>query len=157
MRLDRSRPAGFRGIRKEREPRNSHGSQLNEREHMRRTIIVLACAMIAPLAFAQTRTTKTQQATTTEPATTQMSTGAVPVGTVISFTPGQKVVVPSTSIVVQSSPDAKPMTYVLGRKVRYVDKDGRTFDPRLIRGGTRVHLDFDGKGAVKRVVVVERE
>ena len=86
-----------------------------------------------------------------------MSTGAVPVGTVISFTPGQKVVVPSTSIVVQSSPDAKPMTYVLGRKVRYVDKDGRTFDPRLIRGGTRVHLDFDGKGAVKRVVVVERE
>ena|SRR5437879_5591690 len=153
MRLDRSRPAGFRGIRKEREPRNSHGSQLNEREHMRRTIIVLACAMIAPLAFAQTRTTKT----TTEPATTQMSTGAVPVGTVISFTPGQKVVVPSTSIVVQSSPDAKPMTYVLGRKVRYVDKDGRTFDPRLIRGGTRVHLDFDGKGAVKRVVVVERE
>ncbi|PYL37939.1 MAG: hypothetical protein DMF34_08675 [Verrucomicrobia bacterium] len=113
--------------------------------------------MIAPLAFAQTRTTKTQQATTTEPATTQMSTGAVPVGTVISFTPGQKVVVPSTSIVVQSSPDAKPMTYVLGKKVRYVDKDGRTFDPRLIRGGTRVHLDFDRKGAVKRVVVVERE
>lgn len=49
------------------------------------------------------------------------------------------------------------MTYVLGKKVRYVDKDGRTFDPRLIRGGTRVHLDFDRKGAVKRVVVVERE
>ncbi len=124
---------------------------------MRRTIIVLACAMIAPLAFAQTRTTKTQQATTIEPATTQMTTGAVPVGTVVSFTPGQKVVVPSTSIVVQSSPDAKPMTYVLGKKVLYVDKDGRTFDPRLIRGGTRVHLDFDRKGMVKRVVVVERE
>src|SRR5437879_11863994 len=98
MRLDRSRPAGFRGIRKEREPRNSHGSQLNEREYMRRTIIVLACAMIAPLAFAQTRTTKTQQATTTERATTQMSTGAVPVGTVLSYTAGEKVVARSYAI-----------------------------------------------------------
>ena len=123
---------------------------------MRRTTIVLACAMVAPLAFAQTRTTKTQQTTTTEPATTQMTTGAVPVGTVISFTPGQKVVVPSTSIVVQSSPDAKPMTYVLGRKVRYVDRAGRAFDPRLIRGGTRVQLGFDRAGAVKRVIVVDK-
>ena len=113
--------------------------------------------MVAPLAFAQTRTTKTQQATTTEPATTQMSTSPNTIGTVVSFTPGQKVVVPSTSIVVQSSPDAKPMSYVLGRKVRYVDKDGKAVDPHMIRGGTRVHLDFDRKGAVKRVVVVEKE
>src|SRR5438876_5698250 len=157
MRLDRSRPAGFRGIRKEREPRNSHGSQLNEREYMRRTIIVLACAMVAPLAFAQTRTTKTQQTTTTQPATTQMTTGAVAIGTVTAFTPGQTTVTPPSPIVVQSSPDAKPMSYVLGRKVRYVDKDGRAIDPHLIRAGTRVHLDFDRRGAVKRVLVVERE
>jgi hypothetical protein len=27
----------------------------------------------------------------------------------------------------------------------------------MIRPGTRVHLDFDRKGAVKRVVVVEKE
>ena len=107
--------------------------------------------MIAPLAFAQTRTAQTKAATT------QMSTEPNTIGTVVSFTPGQKIAVPSDSIVVQSSPNAKPMTYVLGKKVRYVDKDGRTFDPRLIRGGTRVHLDFDRKGAVKRVVVVERE
>jgi len=60
-------------------------------------------------------------------------------------------------IVVQSSPNVKPMSYVLGRKVRYVDKDGRGIDPHLIRPGTRVHLDFDRTGAVKRVVVVERE
>jgi len=117
--------------------------------------------MLAPLAFAQTRTTKTQQTTTTQPAitpaTTQMTTGAVAIGTVISFTPGKTVVVPSSSIVVQSSPDAKPMSYVLGRKVRYVDKDGRAIDPHLIRAGTRVHLDFDRKGAVKRVIVVEKE
>ena len=123
---------------------------------MRRTTIVLACAMVAPLAFAQTRSTKTQQANMTQAATTQMSTEPNTIGTVISFTPGQKVVVPSSSIVVQSSPDAKPMTYVLGRKVRYVDRAGRAFDPRLIRGGTRVQLGFDRAGAVKRVIVVDK-
>jgi len=113
--------------------------------------------MIAPLAFAQTRTTKTQQTTTTQPATTQMTTGAVAVGTVTAFTPPQTTVTPPSPIVVQSSPDAKAMSYVLARKVRYVDKDGRAIDPHLIRAGTRVHLDFDRKGAVKRVLVVERE
>ncbi len=97
---------------------------------MRRTTIVLACAMVAPLAFAQTRTTKTRQATTTQRETTE---------------------------VVQSSPDVRPVSYVLGRKVRYVDQAGKAIDPRLIRAGTRVHLDFDGAGAVKRVVVVEKE
>ncbi len=117
--------------------------------------------MIAPLAFAQTRTTKTRQATTTQPAitpaTTQMTTGAVAVGTVTAFTPPQTTVTPPSPIVVQSSPDAKPMSYVLGRKIRYVDKDGRAIDPHLIRAGTRVHLDFDRRGTVKRVLVVERE
>jgi hypothetical protein len=124
---------------------------------MRRTTIALACAMIVPLAFAQTRTTKTRQTTTTQPATTQMTTGAVAVGTVTAFTPPQTTVTPPSPIVVQSSPDAKPISYVLARKVRYVDKDGRAIDPHLIRAGTRVHLDFDRRGAVKRVLVVERE
>jgi hypothetical protein len=119
---------------------------------MRRTIIILACALVASLAFAQTRTTKTEQKTTTE-----MTTGAVAVGTVTAFTPGHVTATAPSPIVVQSSPDAKPMSYVLAKKVRYVDKDGRAIDPNLIRPGTRVHLDFDRKGAVKRVMVVERE
>jgi hypothetical protein len=124
---------------------------------MKRTTIVLVCAMVAPLAFAQMRITKSQQTTTTQPASTQMTTGAVAVGTVTAFTPGQTTVTPPSPIVVQSSPDAKPMSYVLGKKVRYVDKDGKTVDPHMVRPGTRVHLDFDRKGAVKRVVVVEKE
>ena len=129
---------------------------------MRQTaIILLVCVMFAPLAFAQTRTTKTRQTTTTQPATTaattQMTTGAVAIGTVTAFTPGQTTVTPPSPIVVQSSPDAKPMSYVLGKKVRYVDKDGKAVDPHMIRPGTRVHLDFDRRGAVKRVVVVEKE
>ena len=117
---------------------------------MRRTTILLACVMIAPLAFAQTRTAQTKAATT------QMSTEPNTIGTVVSFTPGQKIAVPSDSIVVQSSPNAKPMTYVLGKKVRYVDKAGRAFDPHLIRGGTRVQLGFDRAGAVRRVIVFDK-
>ena len=121
---------------------------------MRRTTIVLACAMVAPLAFAQTRTSKTQQANTTQRVTTEMSSSKIAIGTVISFTPGKTVVVPSSPIVVQSSPDVRPMSYVLGRTVRYVDQAGKAIDPRMIRAGTRVHLNFDRAGAVKRVVVV---
>ena len=147
----------YRGIRKERVLRNTQGNQVNERGHMRRIAIILVCAMVAPLAFAQMRITKPQQTTTTQPASTQMTTGAVAVGTVTAFTPGQTTVTPPSPLVVQSSPDTKPMSYVLGRKVRYVDKEGKAIDPHMIRAGTRVHLDFDRKGAVKRVVVVEKE
>jgi len=126
---------------------------------MRRTAIILVCAMIAPLAFAQTvaKTSGVEHTGITQRVPTQMTTGAVAVGTVTAFTPGQTTITPPSPIVVQSSPDAKPMSYVLGKKVRYVDKDGKTVDPRLVRPGTRVHLDFDRKGAVKRVVVVEKE
>ena len=128
---------------------------------MRRIAIILVCVMIAPLAFAQTKTAKARQTTTTQPAitpaTTQMTTGAVVVGTVTAFTPGQTTTTPPSPLVVQSSSDAKPISYVLGKRVRYVDKDGKAVDQHLIRPGTRVHLDFDRKGAVKRVVVVEKE
>jgi hypothetical protein len=37
---------------------------------MKKTIIGLICALVTPLAFAQTSTTTTEQATTMEPATT---------------------------------------------------------------------------------------
>src|SRR5260370_37586229 len=116
--------------------------------------------MIAPLAFAQTRTAKTRQTTTTQPAitpaTTQMTTGAVAVGTVTAFTPGQTTVTPPSPLVGQSSPDTRPLSYVLGRKVRYVDKDGKASDPHMIRAGTGVPRDFDRKGAGKRVVVAQQ-
>jgi 3D (Asp-Asp-Asp) domain-containing protein len=43
----------------------------------------------------------------------------------------------------------------LGASVRSPSyKDGKAVDPHMIRAGTRVHLDFDRTGAVKRVVVV---
>src|SRR5207237_10732405 len=125
---------------------------------MRRTTITLICALIAPLAFAQTvaKTSGVQHTGITQRAPTQMTTGAVLIGTVIAFNAGQRPIEAPSPIVVQSSPDAKPVSYMLGRKVRFVDKDGRAVDPRLVRPGTRVQLGFDRRGRVTRVTVVEK-
>jgi len=125
---------------------------------MRRIIIVLVCAMIAPLAFGQTvaKTSAVEHTGQVQKAPTQITTGAVKIGTVTAFNPGQRPIEPASPIVVQSSPDTKPVSYMLGKKVRFVDKDGRAFDPHLVRPGTRVELGFDHKGRVARVTIVEK-
>ena len=89
--------------------------------------------MIAPLAFAQTvaKTSAVQHTGQVQKAPTQITTGAVKIGTVMAFNPGQRPIEPASPIVVQSSPDTKPVSYELGKRVRFVDKDGRPVDPRL--------------------------
>ena len=126
---------------------------------MKRIIIVLvACAMIAPLAFAQTvaKTSAVEHTGQVQKAPTEMTTGAAKIGTVTAFNAGQWPVEPASPIVVQSSPDAKPVSYMLGKKVRFGDRYGRAVDPRLVRPGTRVELGFDRHGRVIRVTVVEK-
>jgi hypothetical protein len=126
---------------------------------MARIIVVLACAMIAPLAFAQNvaKTSAVGHTGQTQRAPTQITTGAVKIGTVTAFNAGLRPVEAPSPIVVQSSPDTKPVSYMLGKKVRFVDKDGRAVDPHLVRPGTRVQLGFDRRGRVTRVLVVEKE
>jgi hypothetical protein len=128
-------------------------------KHMRRTTIVLVCAMIAPLACGQpvANTSAVKHTGQTQKVPTQITTGAIKIGTVTAFNPGLRNVEPPSPIVVQSSPDTKPVSYMLGKRVRFVDKDGRAIDPKLVRPGTRVQLGFDRKGRVSRVIVVERE
>lgn len=123
---------------------------------MRRITIVLVCAMIAPLAFAQpvAYTSVVDHTGITQRATTQMTTSAVKIGTVAAFNPGLIPVEPPSPIVVQSSPDTKPVSYMLGRQVRFVDTDGRAIDPHLVQAGTRVELGFDRTGRVNRVIGV---
>jgi hypothetical protein len=125
---------------------------------MRRISIVLVCAVIPALAFGQTvaKTSAVEHTGQIQKAPTQMTTGAVKIGTVTAFNPGQRPVEAASPIVVQSSPDTKPVSYVLGKKVRFVDKDGRAYDPHLVRPGTRVQLGFDRRGRVARVTVVEK-
>ena len=148
----------IRGIRRERSSRSNYGMSIERKELMRRIIVFLVCVMIAPLAFAQVANTSVVQHTgQTVRAPTQITTGAVKVGTVTAFNPGLRPVDPPSPIVVQSSPDTKPVSYMLGKRVRFVDKDGRAIDPHLVRAGTRVELGFDRRHKVSLVVVVERE
>ena len=125
---------------------------------MKRMIVVFICGMIAPLVFGQTvaKTSAVEHTGQVQKAPTQITTGAVKIGTVTAFNPGQTPIEPASPIVVQSSPDTKPVSYMLGKKVRFVDKDGRAFDPHLVRPGTRVELGFDRKGRVARVTIVEK-
>ena len=125
---------------------------------MRRIIIVLACAMMVPLAFGQVPAANTSVAEHTgqiQHAATQITAGAVIVGTVTAFNPGLRNVEPRPPIVVQSSPDTKPVSYMLARKVLFEDKNGRAFSPRLVQPGTRVKLGFDRTGRVNRVIVFQ--
>ena len=127
-------------------------------KHMRRIIIVLACAMMAPLAFGQAPVANTSVAEHTgqiQHAPTHITTGAVIAGTVTAFNPGLRNVEPRPPIVVQSSPGTEPVSYMLARKVLFEDKDGRAVAPRLVRPGTRVKLSFDRRGKVNRVIVVQ--
>ena len=125
---------------------------------MRRIIILLACAMTGPLAFGQAsgaNTSVAEHKDQTQHAPTQITSGAVVVGTVTAFNPGLRNVEPRPPIVVQSSADTEPVSYMLARKVLFEDKNGRAFSPRLVRPGTRVKLGFDRRGKVNRVIVVQ--
>ena len=119
---------------------------------MKKTILSLACALIAPLAFAQTSTTTTEQTTKTMPttATTTDSTTTTTTtdGTVTTFTPGKTIVVKTTAV--------DPISYVLGKTVHYVNKAGKEIEASMVKPGARVHVYYDGTGearVVNRVVV----
>ncbi len=115
---------------------------------VKKTINALACALIAPLAFAQTSTTTTEQKTTTQRTkTTETGSGTV----TTTYEPGKIIVVGS-----ESGHDT--FGFVLDKTVRYVNKAGREIDEHLIKPGTRIHVYYDGTGetrVVNRVVVDE--
>ena len=117
---------------------------------MKKTLITVGCALIAPLAFAQTSTTTTEKTTTAEPAaatTTTETTTTSTEGTVTTFTPGKTIVVKRTS--------GDPLTYSLGKTVTYVTKSGKTIEASAIRPGVPVHVYYDTPGSttVTKVVV----
>ena len=102
---------------------------------MKKTIIVLACTLIVPVAFAQTSTTTNETSTSSQ-------------GTVTTYEPGKR-------IVVRTEREDNPISYVLGKTAHYVDKAGRKIDQHLIRPGSRV-IVYTSRGqmhAAKRVVL----
>jgi len=115
------------------------------RKYMKKTIIGFACALVAPLAFAQTSTTTTE--ITTEPATTTQTTSTTyTAGTVTTYEPGKTVVVRG---------DQGPVSFALGTAARVVDGAGKIVTAPL-RTGQKVRVYYTGperERVVERVVV----
>ena len=118
---------------------------------MKKIIIGLICALVTPLAFAQTSTTTTEETTTsTKPATTTETTTTTTytAGTVTTYEPGKTIVVKS---------DQGPVSFALGTAARVVNGAGHVVKSAL-RPGQRVRVYYTGTGdtrAVEHVVVEE--
>jgi len=111
---------------------------------MKRMIIGLACALIAPVAFAQTTTTTQETSTTSAPATaTETTTTTYSTGTVTTYQPGKTIVVKS---------EQGPISFALGTAARIVDGAGRIVTAPL-RSGQKVKVYYTGTGEQR---VVER-
>jgi hypothetical protein len=116
---------------------------------MTRTIIALTCALVAPVAFAQTSTTTTE--TITEPATTTQTTSTTyTAGTVTTYEPGRTVVVKG---------EQGPVSFALGTAARIVDGAGKIVTAPL-RAGQKVRVYYTGperERVVERVVVEDQD
>src|SRR3712207_3819965 len=123
---------------------------------MKKSILILACAAVAPIAFAQTSTTTTETKKTDTPVssssqtTTTTTTGG---GTITEFTPGSALVLKETS---------GPRKYKFGKKVTYVTRSGKTLDEATVKTrikvGAPVKVDYVTEGdsmLVSRVVLDE--
>ena len=119
---------------------------------MKRTIVSFACALIAPLAFAQTSTTTTET-TSTSPTTgtgtsTTETTNTYTSGRVTTYTPGKTIVVRSSE---------GPVTFALGTAANIVDATGKVVTAPL-RAGQKVRVYYTGTGGnrvVERVIIEE--
>ena len=114
---------------------------------MKKTMITVACALVAPLAFAQTSTTTTEETTTTQPATTrETTTTTYSSGTVTTYEPGKTIVV--------KSPEG-PVSFALGTAANVIDGAGKIVTAPL-RAGQKVRVYYNGTGekrVVNRVIV----
>jgi hypothetical protein len=118
-------------------------------ENMKKSMITLACAMIAPIAFAQTSTTTTEKTTTaTAPVTTTTTESTTyEAGTVNTYEPGK-------TIVVKREREG-PLSFALGTTARIVNGAGKIVTAPL-RAGQKVRVYYSGTGdtrVVERVVV----
>jgi hypothetical protein len=108
---------------------------------MKKTILSIALAAVAPFAWAQV------SETTTTTTTTEGN------GTITEFTPGSAIVLKETS---------GPRHYRFGKKVVYVTRSGKELDEATVRSrvkvGVPVHVHYAGEGdnmLVDRVVLDE--
>jgi len=114
---------------------------------VKRTIIALACGLVAPLAFAQTSTTTTEETTTsTRPTTTTTTETTYEAGTVTTYEPGKTIVVRG---------EQGPVSFALGTAANIVNAAGKAVTAPL-RAGQKVRVYYTGPTehrTVERVIV----
>jgi len=102
--------------------------------------------MIAPLAFAQTKKTKVQSATATQPAATTETATSYSAGTVRKYESGKTMMIDSTQ---------GPLSFALGANAQIVNNAGNAVTSPL-KPGERVRVYYTGTDQnrmVARVVV----
>src|SRR5687768_812406 len=109
------------------------------RRTVKKTILSMALALVAPFAWGQTSSTTT---------TTTTTTGS---GTITEYTPGSVIALKETS---------GPRRYRFGKTVTYVTKSGKTLDEAAVKTrlklGIPVSVHYTGEGEnmiVDRVVL----
>jgi hypothetical protein len=117
------------------------GNSTNRGKNMKKIVLSIALAFVAPFAWGQV------SETTTTTTTTEGS------GTITEYTPGSQIILKESS---------GPRTYRFGKSVTYVTKSGKVLDPDVVktkvRVGTPVHVHYVGTGdnmMVDRVIVDE--
>jgi hypothetical protein len=109
---------------------------------MKKTILSIALALAAPIAWAQTTSETTTTTTTTQGG-----------GTITEYAPGSTIVLKESS---------GPRHYRFGKTVVYVTKSGKTLDEETVKTrikvGVPVHVHYVGEGddmMVDRVILDE--
>ena len=109
---------------------------------MKKTLLSITLAVVAPFAWAQTSTTSTTTTTTTDGG-----------GTITEYTPGSVIVLKESS---------GPRRYKFSKKVVYVTKSGKELDEATVKTrikvGIPVHVQYTTEGEdmlVSRVVLDE--
>ena len=114
---------------------------------MKKLLIGLACAVVAPFAFAQTTTT-TEQSTTSAPATTTTTSTTYTSGAITTYEPGK-------TIVVKDEREG-PVSFALHAPVRIVDRAGHVVS-RALTPKDHVRVYYSGTGETRVVDHVEVE
>ena len=104
---------------------------------MKQRIITLACALISPLAFAQTTPTEDENPAT-EPVPAKAEATASANGTVLAFSPEEMLVLKTAA--------EDPESFVIGATVKYVDKAGNESGPAMIKEGSKVQVTYEVNG-----------
>jgi hypothetical protein len=118
------------------------------KENMKGILITLLSTALASAALAQQATDNTTTGPTKK-VRNQMTGQHHGIGTVDAFRPGE-------SITVMTTLENHPVKYVLGKNVQYQTQNGGSSNPRDIRAGTKVSLEFGENNQVSRVIVLDQ-